>query len=394
MDKENRLTIEKYLRREGAKPFQDPKSYWNWVRQSLGTNQTKQFSRVMEERSQGRLNESVGFYDFLAKPEATIAAASFEYGLLVQIAHWVESNLPNRGTVIELGSHSGLLTRYYALIRPEVQFIGIERSEVAVKEAQKIAQERRLDNVKFITADISNALPTNLPRADAIITGRVIGEMMSPLLRKRVSWRNYEYPQADATLDYVAKESIRNSQSLLSPGGQLLVTERVSSFDRLNRIWEALWENGFHPDPKSLTPISWQEVSENRQSWFFVCGQAAGKEYTPLDIQWVPFPHEEVDATNYPTRFMLNGILAYQTWKSLSEKRINREETLNWESGEELHLEIGKAGPDLGFTYIASNTDTHLLTLYLPQETDQVMQDLMDYLNKIRLSGAFKPANK
>ena len=36
----------------------------------------------------------------------------------------------------------------------------------------------------------------------------------------------------------------------------------------------------------------------------------------------------------------------------------------------------------------ASNTDLHLLTLFLLQETDTVKKDLKDYEQKLRISGA------
>ncbi len=67
---------------------------------------------------------------------------------------------------------------------------------------------------------------------------------------------------------------------------------------------------------------------------------------------------------------------------------VTSQQTVGWESGEIIHWEIGLTEADLGYAYVASNTDLHLLTLFLPQETDMVKSDLKDYENKLRSSGA------
>jgi hypothetical protein len=85
---------------------------------------------------------------------------------------------------------------------------------------------------------------------------------------------------------------------------------------------------------------------------------------------------------------MLDGILAWQTWWSLSERKVRLEETLRWQNGEEVHYEIGETGEGLHYAYIASNTDVHLLTIYLLQDDKAVIGDMVEYVSKLKASGA------
>ncbi len=383
------MDIEQYLRREGVKLFQDPRSYQNWVNRTLGSKMAKQYFDAQEERSTGEVSQAKEFYDRIANPEIIPVAASFEYGLLVQIARWVENRLPRRGTIVELGCHSGLLTRYYALARPDASFIGIDRSEPAILIAQKKAQEQKITNLRFVRLDVQDDAFLPDIHVDVIITGRVIGEWMDMLLRRRISWKDYQFPPMDTGLDEKAKKIIQNCVKMLSPSGKFLVTERISSFDRFNRLWQLFQSDGCFPDPHSVTQVNWADVSGSHASWFFQCDwgrNRAGK--VGLEIDKLPWVSKEVDATQRPTRLMLDGILAWQTWRSLMDAKVVSERTYQWDSGEEIHYEIGETGPGLGYAYVASNTDLHLLTLFLPQEAETVNRDLEEYGQRLKSSGA------
>ncbi len=126
------MNIEEYLRYEGIKQFPNSRSYWNWANGALGTKSAKKLADAMKQRADGDTETEAEFYDFLSRQDIVRAAASFEHALLVQIAYWVEKSLPLQGTVIELGCHTGLLTRYFALARPDLKFVGIDRSEKAI----------------------------------------------------------------------------------------------------------------------------------------------------------------------------------------------------------------------------------------------------------------------
>lgn len=382
------MNIEQYLRYEGVKSFQDEKSYWNWANRAIGIKSAKQLAQAMKHRADGDADMEAEFYDFLSQPDVVPVAAGFEHALLVQIAHWVEKCLPLHGTVIELGCHTGLLTRYYASARPDLKFVGVDRSDKAIQLALKKVQEHKITNLEFVVHDLSNeSLPDGM-KADCILTGRVLGGLMSRILRRRNSWQDYQYPQLDPKMDLEVKRVLNHCMKMLPADGKLLVTERLSNFDRFTRLWQAFQEQGFMPETRSVTPISWQDVSGEHYTWLFQAHASVVKEESKLQIQNTPIFSKEINATVQPTRLMLDGILAWQVWNSLMNRNVTSQQTLGWEGGEIIHYEIGLTGVGLGYAYVASNTDLHLLTIFLPQETEKVKNDLKDYEHKLRSSGA------
>ena len=382
------MNIEEFLRYEGVKPFQDAKSYWNWVNRVLSIKSAKQFTEAMKKRADGDMDSETEFYDFISQPEVVPVAASFEYGLLVQIANWIEKHLPSYGTVIELGCHTGLLTSYFASVRPDLKFIGIDRSEKAIQLARKKGQDYKLTNLEYAVRDLSTDFEPVAIKVNCILTGRLIGGMMSKTLRQRISWKDYKYPPLDPKLDVDVKGVLNQCMKMLAVDGNLLVTERLSSFDRFTRLWQAFQEQGFMPETRSVSPIRWQDISGEYHSWFFQARPSIIKEVSDLEILSTPIFSKEINATVQPTRLMLDGILAWQVWNSLIDRNVTGQQTLGWESGEIIHYEIGLTGEGLGYAYVASNTDLHLLTLFLLQETEIVKNDLKDYENKLRSSGA------
>ena len=347
------MKIEEYLRYEGLKPFQDPKSYWNWANRALSTRNAKQLIQAMNQRAGGDTDSEAEFYDFLSKPEVVPVAASFEYGLLIQIASWVEKLLPMHGTIIELGCHTGLLTRYYASTRPDLKFIGIDRSEKAIQLAREKVLEHKITNLEFEVRDISNEPLSDRIKGDCILTGRVLGGLMSKVLRRRNSWQDYQYPALDPKMDLDVKSVLNLCRKMITVDGMILVTERLSGFDRFTRLWQAFQEQGFMPETRSVTPVSWQDVSGEHHSWFFQAQPSIIKEVSELVIQNTPIFSKEVNATVQPTRLMLDGILAWQVWSSFSDRNITGQQTLGWESGEVIHYEIGLTKEGLGYAYVS-----------------------------------------
>jgi SAM-dependent methyltransferase len=378
------LVVEHYLRREGIKYFDEERSFWNWANRTMGAQWVKQFSAIIKDRAQGNFSASGELYNLFARPEAAIVVASFEYGLLIQIARWVEAHLPMHGKVIELGCHTGLLLRYYASLRPEVDFIGVDFSEKAIFTANKKLQEQKVPNLRFEVGDVREKGALNDVQADLIITGRVMSELMSPTRRMRLSWEDYQYEEVDKTLDGDVNNVLENCKEWLVPYGELLVVERLSDYDRINRLWLSLRESGFQPDRRSLVPISWKDMAGSHSTWFFCAQQGRSTDAKLPQIWEIPLPSNEVVVEGQPTRLMFDGILAWQTWCSLADKNVESEETFSWDSGEDVHYEVGGTGSGMGYVYIATNTDIHLLTLFLLQEKGQTTNDLVDYVNKLK----------
>ena len=150
----------------------------------------------------------------------------------------------------------------------------------------------------------------------------------------------------------------------------MLVVERLADIDRLNRLWIRINEQNFVPEVGSLYPMRWQDIGGDHSTWFFKATNIVGESTKPLSFSSVPLPGKELDAVGNPTRVMLDGVLAWQVWRSYEEKQLSFSQTLQWKSGEEVHVEIGTAGRGVHYAYIASNTDVNVLTVFLPQEEE------------------------
>jgi SAM-dependent methyltransferase len=388
--------LEEFFLNEGVKGFTNSKHYWRWVNSKVGPKKARKFAQMMSQRATTLPEGSGIFYDFLAEPGLAAVAAGFEYNLLIAILRWVEQRLPERGLIVELGCHTGLLSRYYALARPEAAIIGIDLSQTAIETAQRRSEAQRLENIHFYAGDLRDA--ATLPRleADCIISGRVFSELMTPIRRHRESWEDFRYPNASDTLDESAHLALQACSSRLKPRGRLLLTERISDFDRLNRLWKLLFQAGYSPKVSSVTPIAWKDIAGNHQTWFFQAERAPRSESLEnrslLIPPNVPVPLKELEATGNPSRVTLDGILAWATWRGLAIQQRSEEGLLRWAGGEEIHYEIGTVRGGMGYAYVASNTDIHTLSLCLPQELETARRDLQEYVLDLRQSGG-KPVS-
>ncbi len=383
-----------FLRLEGLKSFTDEKRFWRWANNRIGSQATARFLDLMNQRSGGSLIGDKSLYDFLADPQTSVVSSCFEYNLLVEILKWVEPQLPEEGTIVELGCHTGLMTRFYAIARPEAQIIGVDVSQPAIKTAERIAKEKGIANLSHLNADLRRPEHLSAIKADCIISGRVLGEMMTLERRRRTSWKDYEYPKPEASLDHYAGKALNGWSKLMDNDGKLLITERLGDFDRLNRLWSLVQKAGYRTELSRVTPVIWKDIAGEHRTWFFGVKRSAGKDdnlLTTLLPPFVPLVHQESEAAADTTRLMLEGLLAWQTWQSLNVREREMEDLLRWPTGEEIHYELGITQGELGYAYVASNTDIHLLTLCVPDELGSVRRDLEEYVRQLQSSGA-KPS--
>ena len=386
--------IDTFLQSEGILPTTDPHRFWRWAEGQLGRQGAKQFQEDINRRSHLDNEDSIRFYDSIGKPRQALVASSFEYGLLQQIGRWIEPQLPQEGTVLELGCGPGLLTRFYALARPNVRFVGIDVSEEAIETARRNAQGKAYGNVSFLVHDLRELEELPSIQADCIISGRVFSELMTRVRRRRSSWDELNFPPPTPDLDLFARQALLTCAMLASPGGKFLVTERLTDFDRLNRLWCLIGAAGFLPDRNSMLPISWKDVSGSHQTWFFSAKalDSVGSSRTSADVQPLqpsdlPMLTREIEATGSPTRILLDGTLAWYAWQALKIEEKLEEGLYLWPAGEEIHFELGLAKDGLGYSFIASNTDILMLSIFLQSEFEAVRRDLREYLQQLGRSG-------
>lgn len=93
----------------------------------------------------------------------------------VKTAHYPRAlvhELPAAATVLEIGCHDGIVSRYIARRRRDVSVHGIDINVDAIAAGRKRAAGSRLRNVHFDVADATSL--TSARRYDAIVTIRVL----------------------------------------------------------------------------------------------------------------------------------------------------------------------------------------------------------------------------
>lgn len=384
------LSIDKFLKEEGLRQYTDAKQFWSWANQKIGAPLLAQYKSFLEERARGAGIGEQEFYEFIAPANISRIAGSFEFGLLHEILQWVEPKLPHEGVILELGCHTGLLSRFYAISRPNAKVIGIDISQSAINTARELAHEKRIENLSYIQADLLNS-PQDFPvNIDCIISGRILSELMDAKPRFQSSWKEIVYPEIDENLDPEARAVLAFCQKIISPNGTLLVTERLADYDRLNRTWLLAQETGFIPSFESITPITWTDVAGKHQSWFYeACKgaviQAEPESINPMDV---PLPSKEIELVDNETRILIKGLIAYQTWFSIKRSSIQREVLMRWPNGLEEHIELGETENKMGYVFIGNNAGNYLLTLFLRFEHAMVRKDIEEYINHLLNNGA------
>ena len=384
------MNSEKYLRQEGLKPFVGPDRFLPWAKKRIGEQNLQQFFNYMNQRATGVGFNDPGFYDFISDPKISTVANSFEHGLVNHILNWVEPRLPAEGIIVELGCHTGLLARYYAYARPNAQIFGLDHSTEAIQAAQTLAQEKNIENLSFHKADLCQDDHLPFEKADCIISGRVLSELMTSQIRLQESWQHIQYPPRQKELDQGARKVLQLCAGILNTEGRLLLTERFINHDRLNRLWLLTQEAGFTNLAASLAPIEWKDVAGEHRTWFYESKKdlRTPRSATEISPYEVPLPSREAELVNDETRVMVKGLMALQTWYSLNIQKKIKEGLLRWNNGAEVHFEIGTASHNLGYTFIASNTGLQILTLFLPFEADSVKEDLEEYILQLTKEGA------
>ncbi len=386
------ISIDDYFKQEGLKSFLDPRKFWDWAQNKIGPVSVHQYMQLLEGRALGEGLGQTTFYDFIAPQKFSLVANCFEFELLYEILAWIEPHLPHKGLILELGCHTGLMSRYFAFTRPNAKIIGIDISLPAIETAQQLARQKDLRNLEYIHADLltSPDLPDIQP--DCIVTGRVLSEVMSNRIRYQLSWESISYPPIDEDLDGNARNILDYCQQILSPQGALLVTERNSDYDRLNRLWQLVHQCGFSSSAMNIEPINWKDVAGSHHTWFFKCIKQDQKEipFDPLDPFKIPLKKKHSELVENETRILFKGMLALKTRLSLEIESIEKQWSFQFSTGALEHIEVGISREKLGFAFIGSNYGDYTLTLCLPAEFDQMKLDILEYAGILREKGAIQ----
>lgn len=132
---------------------------------------------------------------------AAFAGASLDVGTRFLLENLRQEDLPQTGTIVDLGCGTGLIASMVGLLRPTARIIAADRSEAAISSARATALANRVSQVELVRDDAGASLPDG--EADLILL-------------------NPPFHSGAAIHPGVALKLFRSAARLLRPGAKLL----------------------------------------------------------------------------------------------------------------------------------------------------------------------------
>jgi SAM-dependent methyltransferase len=151
--------LEQHLRSFGIRPF-DSDIYWEWGSKKLGPRRSERLNQLREPLTTGATPEQLeAFYDYIARPDVSAVVHSSKADAIRASGYAAELALPEQGRILDLGCSIGYLTTFYALRSARREVVGCDLSAKTINRARQEAKKRKVSNVTFLVADISEKLP-------------------------------------------------------------------------------------------------------------------------------------------------------------------------------------------------------------------------------------------
>ena len=121
-------SIHEHLTHWGLRSFSSEQSYYSWQHQVLGPEQLRHLADLAQHRlgPEGGDND-LAFYDLAATPSILPVLYSQRFGYYAAVGPAIAQHLrslPPGASVLDIGCGVGILTTWYALVFPHLQFIG------------------------------------------------------------------------------------------------------------------------------------------------------------------------------------------------------------------------------------------------------------------------------
>lgn len=240
-----------YLQSWGLREFRDEASYYEWQRETLSKEELRDFQRLIEHRYGGDDGKGdIEFYDALARRDLIPILYSQRFQYFLTIGTAVCRRIAPAQQVLDFGCGVGILTIFFALQHPDVEFVGIDRSPRSIEMASLEAEKRQVKNVRF---EISHLPPEQISGAyDLIISTYALFQVeREPGLPSR-TWKTFQ--RADDLQRREQLEILTGIQGrldallgVLGPIGKMLIFEKTWNLGRRIFFQRALGSRGLFP---------------------------------------------------------------------------------------------------------------------------------------------------
>ncbi len=288
-----------YLQSWGLKRFSDEASYHEWQSATLPSHDLQALQSLVERRHGGENEEAdIQFYDLLAKLPLLPVLYSQRFDYYLKIGTLLSQRLFSAKRVLDFGCGVGILTCFYAQEHPDVEFLGIDRSERSIEMAQAEARKRHLSNVQFRVA--TGAILPSDGLYDCILSTQVLFQSEQEPGLPSLNWQTFEREQ-----DLGRQRELEGRTGLatrldavllaLSPDGRLICFEKTWNLGRRIYFQRAMCRRRLFPVVDSV-PCSFQELGEWRMDGPIY---EVSRHEVPGVSQWNEAPYQSHGETLY-----------------------------------------------------------------------------------------------
>jgi predicted RNA methylase len=251
-------------------PSQDPEEFLVDLEQKYGNRLVNQLVSILDARDNDEDDENLySFKNHTLSFSLDFAKYSADlYGTFLKWFISREFSPPAR--LLDLGCDNGIITCFYGLLFPNTEIIGVDICENAIRAATELALHFHLQNVKYITADMTDLsqFPTQ-GTFDIIVSLRSIQEIYGYFPRRPFGLSN---SRKDSISDSFLKMSaisrlLRNDKSIF------VTCERLTGLDQRVFYAEALRQAGLFIDFAQSETITFHELGELQEMPVFIASQ-------------------------------------------------------------------------------------------------------------------------
>ena len=373
----------------GLTRFTTDREYFAWQQQELSRADLNQLLAQVERKRSGDRRDDIAFYDMTARPAVLPVLYSQRYDYYNTVGLRVTGRIGSATRVLDFGCGVGILTTFYARQFPDREFVGLDRSAVALAVAQQKAGELGLANVRFDCVDAETE-PLSGGYDLIVATHALLQAEQDPGIPSE-SWRTFMRAhdagrQASFEQRTGLGARLNSLGAVLGPNGRMIVCEKTRQLARRVPFQRALTERELQlaEPPELIRYQSIEEVTDDGPLYHVEKGNAGMSAWDEL-----PEPDNEVlfDPSNPPKAPTGADVPLYENhqpsaqlaWERLNDRRVLQETTRQEPDGRQVHVELGTSN-GLVYLYCANTFDQRQLVIVEPTRAamlDSYYQDII-----------------
>lgn len=358
----NTYCLQHFLDETKLKRFESLHQFWRELDSKYPPQKVKELERAYAKLED---NDEAGFYaTIFSDYEIALTFSGLRISLYQAVIDWILKCLgdTNPKKILDAGCGNGIVSCFLAKRFPEATIIGIDISAAGIEQAQKLALNLSLTNIKFEVGDIKDFSFDTTDNFDLILSVAAL-EVTSPFLIKQ----------------------LHNLCKHLSDKGLMLNFEKLSNPQTQKYFVQALGEAGLYADLNKSKWLAYENADGDEISLpAFASSKNADKESISSDLIQSFLLTESNLLSSLDLSFKQEA-LSELLFSQLNPKELIRGYKADFHDGSGTYwFEQWQSGP---FALLYEHTDQgyrnlRILPLYLAETFDQIFEEWLEQTAK------------